>query len=48
MTYIAMLPFGTWYPFTKGNIAIYVIYMPMVAFGAIGLLLYRKKKSLAQ
>lgn len=35
--------YGTWYPFTKGNIAIYVVCMPMVAFGLIGLLLYRKK-----
>ncbi len=34
--------YGTWYPFTKGNIAIYVVCMPMVAFGLIGILLYRK------
>lgn len=40
--------YGTWYPFNEGNIAIYVIYMPMVAFGVIGLLLYRKKKPVAQ
>lgn len=36
--------YDTWYPFTKGNVAIYVIYAPMIAFGVIGLLLYRKKK----
>jgi len=34
--------YDTWYPFTKGNIAIYVVCMPMVAFGLIGMLLHRK------
>jgi lipopolysaccharide export LptBFGC system permease protein LptF len=40
--------YDTWYPFTKGNIAIYVVYMPMIAFGVIGILLYKRKKPLAQ
>lgn len=40
--------YGTWYPFTKGNIAIYAVCMPMVAFGVIGTLLYRKKSPKAQ
>lgn len=37
------LVYDTWYPFTRGNIGIYTIYMPLVAFGIIGMLLYRKK-----
>lgn len=40
--------YNIWYPFTKGNIAIYVVYMPMIAFGIIGMLLYRKKSPQAQ
>ncbi len=39
--------YGTWYPFTQGNIGIYTIVVPLVAFGLIGLLLYRKKPSAA-
>jgi hypothetical protein len=35
--------YGTWNPFTRGNIGIYTIVVPLVAFGIIGLLLYRKK-----
>ena len=37
------LLYNTWNPFTKDNIAIYVICAPLIAFGAIGMLLYRKK-----
>ncbi len=36
--------YDTWNPFTRGNIGIYAIYMPMILFGIIGVLLYRKKK----
>jgi len=39
--------YDTWYPFTRGNIGIYTIVAPLVAFGAIGLLLYRKRPSSA-
>lgn len=35
--------FDTWYPFNRGNIGIYSIYLPLIAFGIIGILLYRKK-----
>lgn len=35
--------YDTWYPFTRGNIGIYTIYVPLIVFGAIGILLYRKK-----
>jgi multidrug resistance efflux pump len=38
------LMYNTWYPFTRGNIGVYVIYIPLIAFGIIGILLYRKKK----
>lgn len=34
--------YGIWNPFTRGNIAIYTIVVPLIAFGIIGLLLYRK------
>ncbi len=37
------LRYGTWSPFTRGNIGIYTIYTPLIAFGIIGILLYRKK-----
>lgn len=37
------LTFDTWNPLTRGNIGIYTIYTPMIAFGLIGMLLYRKK-----
>lgn len=37
------LRYGTWSPFTRGNIGIYTIYTPLIAFGLIGILLYRKK-----
>ncbi|MCJ7562826.1 MAG: hypothetical protein MUO84_07455 [Thermoplasmata archaeon] len=40
--------YDTWYPFDKGNIGIYVIYAPLMLFGIVGLLLYRKKKHLPQ
>jgi hypothetical protein len=39
--------FDTWYPFTRGNIGIFSIYVPLIAFGVIGILLYRKKPSTA-
>lgn len=39
--------YDTWNPFTRGNIGIYTIYVPLIAFGVIGLLLYRKKPSAA-
>lgn len=41
------LMYDTWYPFTRGNIGIYVIYIPLIAFGIIGILLYRKKPASA-
>lgn len=36
------ITYNTWNPFTRGNIGIYTIYVPLIAFGLIGLLLYRK------
>jgi len=39
--------FNTWYPFTRGNIGIFSIYIPLIAFGVIGILLYRKKPASA-
>ena len=39
------LVYDTWYPFTRGNIGIYTIYIPLIAFGLIGMLLYRKGSS---
>jgi len=35
--------FDTWYPFTRGNIGVYSIYIALIAFGIIGILMYRKK-----
>lgn len=35
--------YDTWYPFDRGNIGIYTIYAPLIAFGLIGMLLYGKK-----
>ena len=35
--------YDTWNPFTRGNIGIYTVYILLIAFGLIGLLLYRKK-----
>lgn len=40
--------YGTWNPFTRDNIAIYVVCAPLIAFGVIGILLYRAKKPQAQ
>lgn len=37
--------YDTWYPFDRGNIGIYTIYVPLIAFGLIGMLLYRKRPS---
>ena len=37
--------YGIWYPFSHGNIGIYTIYVPLIVFGALGLLLYTKKTS---
>ena len=42
------LAYDTWSPFTRGNIGIYTIYTPLIAFGIIGMLLYRKKPSSAR
>jgi len=39
--------YETWYPFTRENISIYTIVAPLIAFGAIGLVLYWKKPSSA-
>ncbi len=39
--------YGTWYPFAEGNYGIYVIYVPLIAFGILGILLYRKKPASA-
>jgi len=35
--------YDTWYPFDRGNIGIYTVYVPLIAFGVLGMLLYRKK-----
>ncbi len=35
--------FGTWYPFTQGNIGVYSIYVALIGFGVVGILLFRKK-----
>jgi hypothetical protein len=35
--------YDTWNPFDRGNIGIYSIWMPLVAFGILGILLYRKR-----
>lgn len=40
--------YGTWNPFTKDNISIYVVCAPLIAFGVIGMILYRDKKPKAQ
>ena len=42
------LLYDTWYPFNRGNIGIYTIFLPLVIFGILGLLLYRKKPVSAQ
>lgn len=34
--------YGIWYPFNRGNIGIYTIYVPLIVFGILGLLMYRK------
>ena len=36
--------YGTWYRFDRGNIAAYTIYVPLISFGIIGMLLFRKKR----
>ena len=38
------LMYDTWYPFDRGNIAAYTIYVPLICFGVIGILLFRKKR----
>jgi multidrug resistance efflux pump len=35
--------YNTWNPFTRDDIAIYPVFITLIAFGIIGLLLYRKK-----
>ncbi|MGQ9587836.1 MAG: hypothetical protein ACUVT7_05600 [Thermoplasmata archaeon] len=42
------LMFDTWYPFTRGNIGIFTVYVPLIAFGVIGVLLYGRKKPAKQ
>jgi uncharacterized membrane protein YphA (DoxX/SURF4 family) len=37
--------YDTWYPFNQGNIGVYSIYLPLIAFGIIGILLYRKRSA---
>jgi len=37
--------YDTWYPFTRGNIGVFTIYVPLIAFGIIGILLHSKKKA---
>ena len=39
--------FDTWYPFNRDNIGIFSIYVPLILFGIIGILLYRKKPATA-
>jgi hypothetical protein len=34
--------YNIWYPFTSGNIGVYTIYVPLIVFGILGLLMYRK------
>lgn len=41
------LLYDTWYPFTRGNIGIFTIYVPLIAFGIIGILLFRKRPASA-
>ncbi len=38
------IKFDTLNPFTRDNIGIYAIYSPMIAFGIIGMLLFKKKR----
>jgi hypothetical protein len=37
------LMYDTWYPFTRGNIGIYTIFVPLIVFGILGLLLFGRK-----
>jgi len=39
--------YGTWSPFTRGNIGIYTIYILLISFGVFGILLNWKKPSRA-
>lgn len=34
--------YGTWNPLEQGNMGIYTIYVPLIGFGILGILLYRK------
>lgn len=37
--------YDTWYPFTQGNIGVFTIYVPLIAFGILGILLHSRKKA---
>lgn len=39
--------YDIWNPFSRDNIGIYTVYVPLIAFGVIGLLLYRKRPAAA-
>jgi len=39
--------YDTWYPFNRGNVGIYTIYLPLILFGILGILLTRKKPAKA-
>lgn len=34
--------YGTWNPLEQGNMGIYTIYVPLIGFGILGILLYRR------
>lgn len=40
--------YDTWYPFTTGNIGIFTIYVPLIAFGIIGIVLYGRRRTSAR
>jgi len=37
--------YDIWYPFSHEDIGIYTIYVPLIAFGIFGMLLYKKKSA---
>ena len=41
------LLYDTWFPFTRGNIGVYTIFIALISFGVIGILLYRKRPASA-
>jgi len=40
--------YETWYPFTRENIGIYTVFVPLIGFGILGLLLYSRRPSPSQ